>query len=239
MEDRAVFRWGSWAAIIGGIAALVVNFTHPRPESFADPIAEEIRIVGASDAWISIHVGILIASLLITFGLFALARSMKGGPAEGIARIALGSLLISTPIAIMTFLVDGYGMKAVTDSLATDPTQIGAATAVGHIGWALFMGTVMTFLGISPALFGWAAATDGRYPKWMGWTAVLFGIASVAIGITGIINGGTQALFIAFSISSGILTLWVIALGIMLGRRASEPVPIPEGKPTRTKAITR
>jgi hypothetical protein len=237
VEDRAVFRWGSWAAIIGGIVALAANIMHPRPENFDDAIASEIDMVASSDGWITIHVAILAASLLIAFGLYALARSMKGGPAEGIARIAIGGLLLSTPIAITTFLIDGYAMKAVADSFAADPTQAATATAVAHIGWALFMGSIITFLGISPALFGWAAAKDGRYPAWLGWTAVIFGIGSIGIGILGTIDGASQAVFIGFSITSGILTLWVIAAGIMVGRRASEPIPIPESSKARAKAI--
>ncbi len=232
MLDRTLFRWGSWAAIIGGVIALGGNFLHPRLDSYEDPIAEELRIIGETDSWVAIHLGILAGFLLITFGLYALGRSMKGGPAEGIARIALGSLLISTPIAITALLIDGYAMGAIADAIAIDPALSVAATAAGEIAWAGFMGLVITALGITPALFGIAVAKDGGYPSWLGWAGMLFGIVSVGAGVTGILDGASEGFFLVFSISSGILTLWVMATGILLGRRAAEPVVVPEGTTT-------
>jgi hypothetical protein len=239
VPDRTLFRWGSWAAIIGGVIALGGNFLHPRPDNFDDPIAGELQMIGETDSWVAIHLGILLGFLLITFGLYALGRSMKGGPAEGIARIALGSLLISTPIAITALLIDGYAMGAIADAVAIDPAMTVAATAAGEIAWAGFMGLVITALGITPGLFGIAVAKDGGYPAWLGWIAVLFAIVSVGAGITGVLGGPSSGFFLAFSISSGILTLWVMATGILLGRRAAEPVLVPEGTTARRTPATR
>lgn len=239
MTDRTLFRWGSWAAIIGGVVALAGNILHPRPESYENPIAEEIRMIGESDAWVEIHLGILLGFLLITFGLFALSRSMKGGPAEGVARIALGSLLISTPVAVFALLIDGYAMGAIADAAATDPALLAAATAGGEIGWAGFMGLVIFGLGVTPALFGLAVAKDGAYPAWFGWVAFLFGLVSVGAGVTGILDGVSSGFFLVFAISSGILTLWVIGVGVLLGRRATGPITVPEGARGRASADIR
>ena len=239
MTDRTVLRWGSWAAIGGGVLALVMNILHPRPERFDDFAAEEVRIIGETEAWVPIHLGIVLAALLITFGLFALARSLKEGPAEGIARVALGSLMVSAPIALIGFLLDGYAMHAAAESVTADPAQTAIATAVGHVAWAAFMGILLTFLGITPLLFGWAAATDGRYPVWMGWVAVVVALVSIGAGVMGLLDGPSQAFFLAFSISSGLLTLWVIALGFLLQRRATGPITVPDGAASRTATAGR
>lgn len=228
MPDRTLFRWGSWAAIIGGLIALGGNILHPRASDYADPIAEELRIIGESDAWVAIHLGILVGFLLITFGLFALARSMKGGPAEGIARVALGSLLISAPVAIIALLIDGYAMGAIAEDAAADPAVLAAATAGAHIGWAGFMGLVIFALGVTPALFGLAVAKDGGYPAWLGWGAFLFGLLSVGAGVFGILDGASSGFFLVFAIASGYVTLWVIGIGYLLGRRAGGPIMVPE-----------
>lgn len=233
MPDRTLFRWGSWAAIVGGVIALAGNLLHPRIENFDDTIAEELRIIGETDAWVEIHLGLLVGFLLITFGLFALSRSMKGGPAEGIARIALGSLLISTPVAIFGLLIDGYAMGAIADAAAADPAVLAAATAGGEIGWAGFMGVVILALGVTPALFGLAVAKDGGYPAWLGWGAFLFGLVSVGAGAWGVLDGASSGFFLVFAVSSGIITLWVIAIGVLLGRRAGGSVTVPEGASRR------
>ena len=88
MSDRSLFRWGGLAAVAGAVLAIVFNLLHPRISQFDDPVVPELEAVSGSDAWVGIHLGILLASLLIFFGLFALARSVKGSPGEGLGRVA-------------------------------------------------------------------------------------------------------------------------------------------------------
>jgi hypothetical protein len=236
VDDRTLFRLGSWAAIVGGVIALVGNILHPRHESFDDPMAEQLRIIGETDSWVALHLAILAGFLLVAFGLFALSRSMKGGPAEGIARVALGSLLISTPVAAFALLIDGYALGAIAESAAADPAFAAAASVGAEIGWAGFMGVVIFALGVTPALFGLAVAKDGGYPTWLGWGAFLFGLVSIAAGAWGILDGPSSAFFLVFAISSGYTTLWVIGMGFLLGRRTGGAVTVPEGTSTRTRA---
>ena len=238
MTDRSVLRLGSWAAIVGGVLAIIFNALHPRFGGEADPVAEELRIVAENDMWVPIHLGIFVSLLLITFGLFAFARSMKGGPAEGLSRVALGALVLSAPVALLTTLVDGYATKAVADAAADSPAAAAAGAAVAHTGWALFRGLTILYLGITPIAFGLASANDGGYPSWMGWAAVVFGSVSVLTGVYGVLTGSSPTFFLIFSIASGVLTLWVIALGVLLGRRAAGPVTVPEGTVARPKAST-
>ncbi len=236
MDDRKLFRWGSWAAIVGGVIALATNILHPRIENFDDPIGEELRIIGETDAWVPIHLALLGGFLLVTFGLYAISRSMKGGPGEGAARIALGSLLISTPVALVALLIDGYAMGAIAEAAAADPAVAAAATVGGEIGWAVFMGLTMLALGVTPALLGWAVTKDGGYPTWLGWGAILFALGSIGGGVMGLLDGPSSAFFLIFAITSGYTTLWVIGMGVLLGRRANGPITVPEGASARPKA---
>jgi hypothetical protein len=236
MDDRKLFRWGSWAAIVGGVVALAGNFLHPRIEIFDDPIADELRIIGETDSWVPIHLAILAGFLLITFGLFVIARSMKGGPAEGAARIALGSLLISTPVAIVALLIDGYAMGAIAEAAAADPAVAAAATVGGEIGWAVFMGLNILSLGVTPALFGWAVSKDGGYPAWLGWGGLLFGLGAIGTAIMGLLDGPSSMFFLLFAITSGYATLWVIGMGFLLRSRDTGPITVPEGTSARRPA---
>lgn len=233
MPDRTLFRMGSWAAIVGGVAAIIFNLIHPRLASFDDPIAEELRVVGESDIWVPLHLGILAAFLLIAFGLFAVARSMKGGPAEGIARVALGSLVISTSISSLALLIDGYALKAITEAVGAGPVVGAAGIAVAHLAWAGFMGLTIFGLGVTPAIFGLAVVRDGRYPALLGYVGFVFGIAAIVTGIAGVLDGPSSAFFIFFSITSGVLTLWVIAVGAMLGMRVAGTITVPESTTAR------
>jgi hypothetical protein len=222
MSERALYRIGSWAAIVGAIVALVTNLLHPRISEFGDYVGAELRVVRESDGWIAIHLGLLLGSLLIILGLFAFARSLKGGPAEGWARLALGSLLIAAPVTVMTLMVDGYTTKAIAD--ATAPGSAGSAVAAVELGWALFMGLIITFLGFTPMLFGVAVAVDGRYPAGLGWGAALLGAVCVVDGVVGTVAGPSGAFFLVFTVASGLLTLWVLLLGVYLGRRARSEI---------------
>jgi hypothetical protein len=216
MSDRDLFRVGSASAVVGAIVALITNLIHPRLSSYDDPVGEILKEVARSDAWIPIHLGLLLGTLLITLGLFAFARSMKGGAADGLARLALGALLVSAPVAVLTLAVDGYATKQVADAAGS-----AAGAAVVHIGWALFMALIIMFVGITPALVGLAAARSGIYPAWLGWVAVVLGLASVVTGVVGTVDGASAGFFVAFTATSGLLTLWVLVLGVLLGRRAA------------------
>jgi hypothetical protein len=222
MSDRSLYRWGGAAAVIGAVVALVTNVLHPRITEYGDYVTSELTAVAESDGWIPIHLGLLLGSLLIVFGLFAVARSMKGGPAEGLARLALGGLLVAAPVAVLTLAVDGYATKAIADQVVGQQGQVDAASgmAVVEIGWALFMALVILFIGVTPALFGLAAVRSGIYPSSLAWTAVVLGAVAAGDGVMGWVAGPSAGFFWVFVATSGLLTLWVLILGVLVGRRA-------------------
>jgi hypothetical protein len=218
MSNRTLERLGAISAVVGAILALGLNLLHPRPSSFEDPVGETLRVVAASDAWIPIHLGIILSILMIVLGLFAAARSMKGGPAEGFARLALGSLIVSTPVALLTLAVDTYATKAAADAVG-DQVASPEGAAVVHIGWSLFMMFIITFLGVTPFLFGLAVGLEPGYPSALGYGAVVLGSAAVVNGVNGMLGGPSAGFYVVFTVVSGLLTLWVLALGVLLGRR--------------------
>src|SRR5215207_1594263 len=102
MDERVLYRWGGMAAVVGALVTLVTNLLHPRISDFDEPVPAFIEEIAGSGTWVLLHLGLVVGVLLITVGLFALGRSLKRGPAEGWARVALGSLLVSTPIVLVT-----------------------------------------------------------------------------------------------------------------------------------------
>jgi hypothetical protein len=171
----------------------------------------------------------LLGILLIVFGLFALARSLKGTEAEPQARVALGGLLISAPVVAVTLGVDGYASKAVADALAAAPgdaAALAAATAVAEVGWGLFMLTAITVLGITPVLYGLALAASKEWPAVYGWPVVVLGLGSIVAGLMGTFGGPSQGFFMLFTVTSVLITLWVLAGGIRLWMRTPEVIPV-------------
>jgi hypothetical protein len=219
MDDRDLYRWGGAAAVIGAVVALVTNLLHPRISDYENYVGETLAKVAMSDAWIPIHLGLLLGTLLIVVGLFAFARSMKGGPADGLARLGLGAVLVAAPVAVATLLVDGYATKQIAEAVAAGGDQT-AGAAVLHVAWALFAGLIILFVGVAPALLGLAAARSGIYPAWLGWAAVILGVVAVADGFVAAWDGPSAGFFLVFIATSGLLTLWVLVLGVLVGRRA-------------------
>jgi hypothetical protein len=123
MSDRAILRLGAAGAIVGAFVTLIANLLHPRIPRFEDPVGAFVREVNGSDTWVPLHLALVAGILLIAFGQFAFLRSMKGGPADGPARLALGSLLVSTPIALVVRALLGVvpGHVGPADGVGPDP----------------------------------------------------------------------------------------------------------------------
>jgi hypothetical protein len=230
MPDRTTLRLGAGCAVLGAVVALVTNFLHPRLSDFGDPVAEELRLVAQSGGWIAIHLGILLGTLLITAGLYVASRTLVDQGVEAWRRLAVGSLLVSTPVTIITLGIDGYATKAVADALAGGgPAALAAGAAVAHVGWGVFMLLTITYLGITPILFGMAVAGSRVYPAAFGLPVVVLGLVALVAGVLGTVDGPSATFFLLFSISSGLLTLWVLAIGILLWRRVPVVAAAPAG----------
>jgi hypothetical protein len=226
LVDRATLRFGSISAIAGAVIALLANLLHPRISRFDDPTAAFVREVAGFDAWIPLHLALVASILLIAAGQFVFLRTLKGGPADGLARLALGALLVSTPIALVTLGIDGYAEKVAADAFAAGPSAatFAPAAAIGHVSWGMFMLLILTFVGLTPILLGLAVTRSDDYPTPLGWGAVLFGAGAIVAGLIGL--GGQSGLFWGlFLATSGPLTVWVLILGVLLWRRAAEARP--------------
>lgn len=228
MSERTILRMGAGAAVLGAVISLAGNLLHPRPEDSDAPVFSALPTVAESDGWIAIHLALMLGILLVVFGLFALARSLKGTEAEPQARVALGGLLISAPVAVVTLGIDGYAIKAVADATAApgDTAALAAGVAVAEVGWGLFMLTAMTILGIVPVLYGLALASSKEWPAVFGAPIVVVGLGSIVAGLMGTFGGPTSAFFLLFTVTSVLSILWVLAAGIRLWMRTPEVVSV-------------
>ncbi len=217
MEDRTVFRVGAWAAIIGGILAVVVNVFAPRPaaDDLGDPTAL-LDVVATSSAWELIQIGVVVALLLILAGFYAVTKSVKDAPASAWAHFGLGAAVIGTTIGVAAFAINASFGQAV------DAVGVDALASAAVISGGLFNAWVITFFGLTALLYGLALAASDEYPSWLAWVTVLAGLVGLVTGFMDAFAGATEvSTFVLFPISSGVLTLVIIYLGVLLLGKAS------------------
>jgi hypothetical protein len=217
VEDRTVFRVGAWAAIIGGILAVVVNVLAPRgaADDLGDPTAF-LGVVATSSAWEVIQIGVVVALLIIVAGFYAVTKSVEDAPASAWASFGLGAAIIGTTIGVAAFAINS-SLASGLDSVGTD-----AMASAAVISGGLFSVWVITYFGLTALLYGLALAASNEYPSWLGWVTVLAGLVGLVTGFMDAFAGATEvSTFVLFPISSGVLTLVIIYLGVLLLGKAS------------------
>ena len=71
-------------------------------------------------------------------------------------------------------------------------------------------------------LFGLAISLADRYPKWLGWAAVVVGAVGFVDGAIIGASGPTDVLEIVFIAVAVLTSLWVFVLGVLMWRRSGQ-----------------
>ena len=223
MSERALLRTGSVAAILGAILAIPVNILHPRGAEFGDTSAH-LQEIADSGIWVGVHIGIVVAVLLILGGLAAVYRSITEGWGAALARLGFASALVGTALTVVLIGgTDGIAMKVVADAWASsqDPALFQAAFVLEQINFGLLSMFIFIFFGVTFILYGLAVALTDVYPKWLGWAALVVGIAAALIGLVQAYNGpSTLVTNVLFPIVSILLTVWALVIGVLMWRKA-------------------
>ena len=226
--EGSLSRIGGVLAIAGGIIFMVANMLHPRSPDL-DVYQEQIETVADSDIWIVDHLAFLVGALLITLGLYALARSLYTSPGSHWARLGVISLVISGALVTVLMGLDGIASKFVHDSFAAAPgseSALRVSLMMEEIDVALFSLYIVVFFGLTILLYGLAVGFSGAYPGWLGWVAVVLGAVSFVIGTIQAIDGLsvliTSVLFVGVA---SLVNIWVIIMGWYLWRRGRSATP--------------
>jgi hypothetical protein len=239
MADRSVLRWGGLAAMAGAVVAFVFNILHPRVGE-PDNTEKFLTEIADSSIWVFDHYMLAWALALALIGFLAIGRSFADGPGASWGRIAAGSAIAGITVALATVLVDGPAVKDVADAWADGPNAetLATATAVLHVGEALFTGIMGSIFGITPVLFGVAVLNGrGEYLAWLAWLAIGSGGLGLFTGsvqyLTGISNATANILFPIGSLAA---TVFLFVAGWTLWKRTSE-APAAMAAPAGTPAV--
>lgn len=214
--------------IAGAVIGLVGNALHPHS---ADPdAAAVVRAIAASDTWVLIHLTIIAAILLIIGGLVGLARRLDDGPGESLARVGLAAAMVGGAVTLISLSLDGFGMKVLARSWAAAPdgeaaTAMRLAVALRDMGSGIWSIGMLVLFGAAFACFGLAVSVSGRFPGWFGWVAIFgAGGATVAALLRIAATEELQAAETIFLVSSVLLTIWTLSMGILMWRRSAEGI---------------
>lgn len=227
MAEKSLLKLGAVSAMVGAIGAAVTNLMHPRFDEFSDQgLRDALTQINESTTWDGLHVGIAISLLLIVGGIVALLKSISSDTGRAIGRFAYAATVLGAGTALAGLALDGYvtGQAAdawVNASGESKEVAFVVAQAVSDISWGIFMMYTIALLSAAPILLGMAIAFSDDYPKWLGWAAVVGGALSLFAGLHGLYNGPTTTFFAIFNVSSGVVTVLVFVLGVLLWRKAA------------------
>jgi hypothetical protein len=198
------------------VLAILVNVFYPRLDSanLGNPAAN-IQLAADTQYWEWLHVALVATLLIILAAFYAVAKAIVDPSAAAWARFGLGAVVIGTTLGIA-----GFGILATLGGIGES-----SAEAVVNVGGGLLNVWVMAYFGLGALLYGLAIADSDRYPSWLGWVLMLGGLVGIVSGAVDMVIGpNTAVTYILFPVSSGILTLALIYLGVLLLRPPSRVV---------------
>jgi hypothetical protein len=225
-DDRLVFRIGGWAAVAGALLGMVGNLVHPvTPIDDPEGVA---RVIARSGIWVPVHLAIVLGIALMLGGLVAIRHSIREGLAGALARFGLVAAVAGATIGLVLVILDGVAARQLAQEwAASSPAERGVALGLVHanetINLALASLFNLVFAAATFLLFGLAVALGDGYPRFLGWVAAAAGALSLVAGtIQASVGEPTGASRILTIIGPTLITLWLLAMGILLLRKAGE-----------------
>jgi len=208
--------------VIGSVIALAANIVHPDlPAGVREAHA---RIASRAD-WRPTHGFIIVAALLLSFGLAGVASACRRSGSV-VERLALLSTIIGASVVAVSIGIDGFAEKTVSDAwLNAAPGQreqlLIAAMPLQLIHVGLFYVWAGIFWGVSFIFYGWAILESRAFPAWFGSTAALGGIGVCIVTVAQYL-GPHDSVEVALRVLLFVEILWTFASGWFLWRLAPE-----------------
>ena len=228
MGDSALLRLGGAAGVVSAVVAVVFNAIHPRATSRSlNDVGELLRIVSASGSWRPVHLASVAAVLLGALAVVAILWSMLLHGSTRWPVVALVSLVLTTPVLLLSVTTDGFAIKAVADRWAhagagERETMLAAATAVRNVDVALVDVEMMAHFGLTAILVGVASWTSGLYPRTLAAVAVAGGVLGVVCGASQAWSGRLTpfSYLVLLTVSLALFTVWLLMASVVLWSRA-------------------
>ena len=224
MKGDVLQRIGSIGFIIGAILLIIFNLLVPRP-SAPNNVQEYLTKWGEQQVLVeacALLMAVGIWGLMI--GIVGIYRSITTGGGAGWVRLGFYGIVVGTTVWTVTFALmmaeASTAASWVMAPAATKAASYDVAVAVAAISQTMHTMSVIVywfaliFLGIGMIL-------NGVYPKWIGWTAIVLGIATMVIGgVIRVFTGPAASIQMIFAALSVLTTVWALVVGIWVARKA-------------------
>jgi hypothetical protein len=213
----------STAFIIGAVLLIVFNLLSPRPN---DPTSLQSVLTTISNQTVFTH----LSQLFLAFGIWlamigsvGVYRSIKASGAAW-ARLGFYGIIVGATLWSITFGLGSTTVNTAADwvsaSTADKAATLNVAAAETAATSAIETMSILMFW-LALILLGIGMARSAVYPRWLGWLAAILGFAMVAaVGVPKFFFGNTSILLLLFGGLALITTIWMLATGIWVARRA-------------------
>jgi hypothetical protein len=224
LAARHFARIGAVAAIVGSVTLFVATLLHPMSADPNDPVAAFAEYA-ADHLWVASHLGQFLGVVLIGVALLALGRSLTNGPrVEACVTIGAAGAIASVATAAVLQAVDGVALKVMVDRWAASPAEHKDA-----VFWATYgvrqvevgvASLLSLLLGLTISSYAIALLSCTAYPRWLGYVGLLGASGLIAAGVVQAYSGFSTVAMNVSMPSSAAQLLWLIALGVVMWRRA-------------------
>lgn len=212
------------------MTAVVFNAVHPRASAASlNDTTELLRIVSASDGWRVVHFASVVATLVGAVAIVAILWSMVHHGSKRWPLIALVSLVLTTPVLLLSVGLDGFAIKSIADrwahSAGADREMlVTAATALRSVDVAVLDVVMVGHFGLTAILLGIASGTTTLYGRWLSFVAIAGGVMGVVCGALQALSGRltTLSYLVLLSASLALFTVWLVLASYVLWRRADD-----------------
>ena len=212
---------GSSLAIAGAALALVGNLLAPRFTQDQD--VDIYKAVAASDRLTAANLVLVVAFLVATAGIYAVASTMRGGAGNDAAHLGGAVVTIGGAIALAQMGVEAYAYRQLAKTFvsADDTNRPGAfwaTNAVDHLNAGLLSTWTLLFLGLAPVLIGAAMMQSRAFPSWLAGLGGVGGLCCIVVGVHNLVSAEQSDLDVLFLVGSLLVTVWLFAAGVLLLR---------------------
>ncbi|MBD0286861.1 MAG: hypothetical protein ICV79_15740 [Flavisolibacter sp.] len=222
--NTSLARVGAVAAFLGVPLLFVSTLLHPMQKDPNDPLAAFAEYA-ANSIWVWSHLGQFAGIVAIAISWVALAATFEQGRPAAWGRMALVGTATVISVAAALQAVDGVALKVAVDRWAAATgggreLAFEAAFAVRQIeiGLAALLSIVS---GLTLTGFSLAVLHSTRYPVWLGWIGLVNAVGTLAAGAAQASTGFSDLSMTLSMLTSSLLLVWVIIVGILLWRLSS------------------